>query len=89
MRRMNADVLAVRGEFKAQRRVHGRFLTDAQISAVFKVVGNAGVCADALVMHPRPSWVEALAGPFPASLELADPNDVASIAEWGSFGEGT
>lgn len=84
-----ADIRLVRAELRAMRRVHGRYVSDPQVAALVAEVGDAGVAADALVMFPRPAWVEVLCGPFPASLELASLEDVASVEEFGPLGEGT
>jgi hypothetical protein len=82
-------VLEVRRELRLIRSVHGGYVTDAQVASLFQVVGDAGVCADALGLWPRPLWVEKLVGPYPPSLELANPEDTASVDEWGAGGTGT
>lgn len=85
----STEVLEVRRELHLMRSIHGGYVTDAQIAGLFQVVGDAGVCADALALWPRPLWVEKVCGPYPPSLELANPEDVASVAEFGPLGEGT
>jgi hypothetical protein len=87
--RRTAEVLEVRAELRLLRSVHGGYVTDAQVAGLFAVVGDAGVCADALSIWPRPMWVEKLVGPYPANLELSNPEDVAGIEEWGAGGTGT
>jgi hypothetical protein len=85
----SAQVREVRAELHALKSIHGKFVTDIQVAGLFAVVGDAGVCADALALWPRPGWVEKVCGPYPPSLELANPEDSASIEEWGSGGTGT
>jgi hypothetical protein len=82
-------VLEVRRELRLIRSVHGGYVTDAQVASLFQIVGDAGVCADALGLWPRPLWVEKVVGPYPPSLELANPEDVASVEEFVPLGEGT
>ena len=65
---------------------HGRYVTDVQVWAVMTRAKSPGVAADAICMWPRPQWVEDVCGPYPASLELANPEDVASEQEWGPLG---
>jgi hypothetical protein len=92
MRRISTPrpgVREVRAELHAMRRVHGRYVTDVQVASLFEVVGDAGVCADALALWPRPLWVEKVCGPYPPSLELANPEDTASVEEWGAGGIST
>lgn len=69
--------------------VHGRYVDDLSLARLFSVVADVGVAADAIRMWPRPAWLEALLGPYPASLELSNPEDVASVEEFGPLGEGT
>jgi hypothetical protein len=85
----STHVLEVRAELRLLRSVHGGYVTDAQVASLFEVVGDAGVCADALGLWPRPLWVEKVCGPYPANLELSNPDDVASVEEFGPLGEGT
>lgn len=80
------EVLEVRAELRLLRSIHGKYVTDIQIAGLFAVVGDAGVCADALALWPRPLWVERVCGPYPANLELSNPEDVATIDEWGASG---
>lgn len=68
---------------------HRRWVTDLDIARLVEVTGDPGLAADSIGMWPRPTWVEDLIGPFPASLELANPADVASVEEYGPLGEGT
>lgn len=82
-------VRAVRAELLAMHRPHGRFLRDVQIARLVAIVGDAGLAADAIAMWPRPLWVQDICGPYPDALELANPEDVADVAEWGHCGEGT
>lgn len=69
--------------------VHGRYVDDLSLAKMFSIVGDAGLVADAVRLWPRPAWVERLLGPYPASLELANPLDTADPGEWGGAGEGT
>jgi hypothetical protein len=78
-----AQVRQVRAELDAQHRLHGRYVTDVQVQRLMFRTGDAGLAADAISMWPRPGWVEAICGPYPPTLELANPEDVASVAEFG------
>lgn len=88
-------VRAVRAELAAMHRSHGRFVSDLDIARLSAHVQRAGatdvpwLVASSLSMWPRPPWVEAVVGPYPASLELSNPEDTASLDEWGSSGTGT
>jgi len=66
--------------------VHGRYVDDLSLAKLFSITRDAGVAADAVRMWPRPRWVEQLLGPYPATLELSNPMDVADVDEWGHAG---
>lgn len=77
----------VRSELAVAHRVHGQSIPDLKLYKLVLIChGNAGLAADALCMWPRPGWVEATLGPYPPNLELANPDDVASVEEWGALG---
>lgn len=87
-------VRLVRIELSAMHRVHGVSDMDiARLSTVVRARSTSDawpwLVASALVQWPRPPWVVAEVGSYPAHLELANPLDVASEAEFGPLGEGT
>lgn len=75
----------VRLELGPAHRAHGAATQDLKLWLLCeRCQGAPGLAADAMMMFPRPMWVEAILGQYPANLELANPEDVASVAEWGS-----
>jgi hypothetical protein len=78
-----AQVRLFRAELDAAHRLHGRYVTDVQVQRLMFKVRDVGLAADALAMWPRPEWVEGICGPYPPTLELANPEDVASVREFG------
>lgn len=75
----------VRLQLGPAHRQHGLSVPDLKLYTLCnRCQGSPGLAADAMMMYPRPGWVEGILGPYPAGLELANPEDVASVAEWGS-----
>lgn len=97
-RQRSEMVRAVRVELAAMHRSHG--ISDLDIARLEADIRRVSVqrgepvardrlpwlVAAALGMWPRPPWVSAVVGPYPANLELANPDDTASVDEWGSAG---
>jgi hypothetical protein len=67
-------------------------LTDPILTAILIHTRHRGLALDALLMHPRPTWLQEIAGEYPwpmpqGSGELADPRSIAN--DWGPMGTGT
>lgn len=85
--KIKAAARDVRLELGPAHRQHGASVPDLKLWLLMeRCQGSAGLAADALSMWPRPVWIEAILGPYPASLELSNREDVAGVEEWGSSG---
>lgn len=84
----------IRLEFRALRLHHADRLDDLTLWKLHRKIAAGvtnpelqehipGMCADALIRYPRPTWVETLVGPYPLFYENANPADIASIEEFG------
>lgn len=56
---------------------------------LYKKVRDHDIAIDALLMHPRPEWLEKIVGPHPHPPtlgELTNHLDIADLNEWGHAG---
>jgi len=54
------EVTALRKEMA----LYGRPITTQAAWQVLRLVGDRSLCVDALLMDPRPEWLEKIAGPL-------------------------